>query len=71
MITAINTWAVSMMRHTAPFVYWRKDELKEIDQDTRKMMNMYRALHPRDTVARLYVPRKEGGRGLVAIEDCV
>ena len=70
-ITAINTWAVSMMRYTAPFVDWRKDELKEIDRDTRKMMNMYRALHPRDSVARLYLPRKEGGRGLVAIEDCV
>ena len=70
-ITAINTWAVSMMRYTAPFVDWRKDELKEIDRDTRKMMNMYRALHPRDSVARLYLPRKEGRRGLVAIEDCV
>ena len=46
MITAINTRAVSMMRYTAPFVDWRKDELKEIDWDTCKMMNMYRALHP-------------------------
>ena len=70
-ITAINAWAVSMMRCAAPFVDWRKDELKEIDRDTRKMMNMYRALHPRDSVARLYLPRKEGGRGLLAIEDCV
>ena len=69
-ITAINTWAVSMMRYAAPFVDWRKDELKEIDRGTRKMMNMYRVLHPRDSVARLYLPRKEGGRGLVAIEDC-
>ena len=70
-ITAINTWAVSMMRYAAAFVDGRKDELKEIDRDTRKMMNMYRALNPRDSVARLYLPRKEGGRGLVAIEDCV
>ena len=60
-----------MMRYTAPFVDWRMDELKEIDRDTRKMMNMHRALHPRDSVARLYLPRKKGGRGLVAIEDCV
>ena len=29
MITAINTWAVSMMRYTAPFVDRRSDELKE------------------------------------------
>ena len=35
------------------------------------MMTMYRALHPRDSVDRLYLPRKEGGRGLISIEDCV
>ena len=33
-ITAINIWAVSMMRYTAPLVDWRKDELKEIDRGT-------------------------------------
>ena len=30
---------------------------------------MHKALHPKDDVARLYVPRKEGGRGLACIED--
>ena len=50
---------------------WRRDELKEMDRSTRKVMNMYRALHPRDSVARLYLPRKEGGRGLLSIEDSV
>ena len=32
---------------------------------------MHKALHPRDDVDRLYVPRKEGGRGLTSIEDSV
>ena len=32
---------------------------------------MYKALHPRDDVDRLYVSRKEGGRGLASIEDSV
>ena len=32
---------------------------------------MYRALHPKSDVDRLYIPRKEGGRGLISIEDCV
>ena len=27
--------------------------------------------HPRDCVKRLYVSRKEGGRGLISVEDCV
>ena len=28
-------------------------------------------LHPRDCVARLYVPRKHGGRGLISVENCI
>ena len=32
---------------------------------------MHKALHPRDDVDRLYVSRKEGGRGLASIEDSV
>ena len=34
-------------------------------------MTMHKALHPRDDVNRLYVSRKEGGRGLASIEDSV
>ena len=34
-------------------------------------MTIHKALHPRDDVDRLYVPRKEGGRGLASIEDSV
>ena len=30
---------------------------------------MHKALHPRDDVDKLYVSRKEGGRGLASIED--
>ena len=32
---------------------------------------MHKALYPRDDVDRLYVSRKEGGRGLASIEDSV
>ena len=34
-------------------------------------MTMLKALHPRDDVDILYVPRKERERGLASIEDCV
>ena len=34
-------------------------------------MTMHKALHHRDDVDRLYVSRKEGGRGLASIEDTV
>ena len=34
-------------------------------------MTMHKTLHPRDDVDRLYVSRKEGGRGLTSIEDSI
>ena len=34
-------------------------------------MTMYGALHPKIDVDRLYVKRKEGGRGLMSVERCV
>ena len=42
-----------------------------MDQRTRKLMTMHKALNPRDDVDRLYVLRKEEGRGLASIEDSV
>ena len=50
---------------------WRKSELQAIDRKTRKLFTIYGALHPKSDVDRLYMPRKEGGRGLISIEDCV
>ena len=35
------------------------------------MFTIYGALHSKSDVDRLYIPRKEGGRGLISIEDCV
>ena len=68
MIKASNTWVVSLLRHSAPFVNWTKEEVREMDRMTRKTMTMNGALHPRDSVCRLYIPRKEGGRGLIGTE---
>ena len=71
MVQAINTWAVSVLRYSAPFIEWTREELKTMDRMTRKMLTMHKALHHRDSVCRLYLPRKEGGRGLIAVEDCI
>ena len=34
-------------------------------------MNIYKCLHPRSDIDRIYVPRKKGGRGLRSLEDLV
>ena len=50
---------------------WTREELKQMDQTTRKLMTIHKALHPRDDVYRQYVSRKERGRGLANIQDSV
>ena len=72
-IRAANTWAVSLMssRYGAGTVKWNKEELQEIDRESRKIITMNKELHPRRDVARIYVPRKKGGRGLISCESCV
>ena len=42
-----------------------------IDRKTRKLFTIYGGLHSKFDVDRLHIPRKGGGRGLMAIEDCV
>ena len=36
-----------------------------------KFLTMHNGLHPRSAVDRVYIPRKEGGRGLMCVEDTV
>ena len=66
-----NTWLVPPIRYSGTFLKWTRDKLWQMDQRTRKLITMHTALHPRDDVDRLYVPRKEGGIGLAGIEDSV
>ena len=71
LIKGENSWAVPLVRYSGPFLKWTSEVLKQIDQRTRKLMTVHKALHPRDDVDRLYVSRKKGGRGITGIEDSV
>ena len=71
LIKGINTRVVSLVRYCGPLRKWTRDELKQIDQRTRNLMKTHKAIHPRDDVDRLYVSKKEEGRGLASIEDSV
>ena len=42
-----------------------------MDRRTRQLMKMHRALNPKSDVARIYLSRTEGGRGLISVEDTV
>ena len=70
-ISAINTYAVPVVTYTAGIIDWTKEELRQMDTKTRKKMTMYKALHPRADIDRLYLARKKGGRGLLSVESMV
>ena len=62
---------MAVIRYRAGMLKWKESELKNVDRKSRKTMTMYGALHPKSDVERLYIKRKEGGRGLMSVEHCV
>ena len=67
---ALITWAVSLVWYAGEIVQRRKQELRGLDRRTRKLLTMNGGFYSIDCVARFYVPRAEGGRGLSSVEDC-
>ena len=60
-----------MLRYSAAFLGWTKEEIHQLDRKTRKLLTMHGGLHPKSNVDRWYIPRKEGGRGLLNVEDVI
>ena len=67
----INTWAIALLRYSAAFLDWTRLEKEELDRDTRKLLTMHKALHPKSDVNRMYLPRNEGGKGLQSAQDTI
>ena len=56
----INTWAVFLVIYSGPFLNWTREELQQTNQGTK--WAMYKALHPRDNIDRLYVKKSRRKR---------
>ena len=69
-IKGINSWAVSVICHTAGIIDWTAKELKTIGIRTRKIMTMAGMFHQKGDVDRLYLMKKDGGGGMISVEDC-
>jgi len=67
-ITTVEALAVPLLRYSFGIINWRTEEIKKIDRKTRKILTMYKMHHPKADIDRLYIKRKEGGRGLVQME---
>ena len=67
-ISAINSLAIPVITYSMNIINWQINDIKKVDTKTRKFLTMYAMHHPKAEVDRLYLPRNEGGRGLIQIE---
>ena len=67
-IEAINTLAIPVVTYSFNIINWSITALQRLDIRVRKLLTANRMLHPKADIDRLYVPRKEGGRGMIQLE---
>jgi hypothetical protein len=67
-IQAIGSLTVPVLRYSFGIINWHQEELQKLDQKTRKLLTIHGQHHPKADADRLYVPRKQGGRGLMQLE---
>ena len=67
-IQAINSLAVPVVQYSFNIINWNLSDLQRMDTKTRKLMTTNRMHHPKADIDRIYLPRKEGGRGIIQLE---
>lgn len=67
--SAINSWAIPVLGYSFGVIKWSDTDLAELDRTTRRLLTKFRMLDPKSATERLYLPRAEGGRGLLNIEQ--
>lgn len=71
LMTAINSYAVPVVRYSASILDWSKEKLENMDRATRKWLALAGVININSDVDRMYIPRKLGGKGLLSIKDTV
>ena len=67
-IEAVGSLAVPALRYSFGIVNWCQ-ELQKLDRKTRKLLTIHGQHQPKTNLDRLYVPRKQGGRDLMKLEE--
>jgi hypothetical protein len=65
---ATGSLAVPVLIYSFGIINWHQEEIQKLDRKTRKMLTIHGQHHPRADNDRLYVPRNQGGRGLMQVE---
>ena len=66
---AINSYAILALLYGFPVLNRTITKLEIINRETRKMLQKYHVMHSQSDVIWLYLPRKNGGRGLIKITN--
>jgi len=66
---AVNTYAVPVLTYTFGVLNWTINDILEEDRTMRRMLTAHGFHHPKASVRRLYMKRRDGGRGFLSIED--
>ena len=62
-------WVGDVFTYCFGLIKWTKIELENLNKDVRKIMTMNKGFSKHSDVDRLFLQRKNGGRGLVCIKD--
>jgi hypothetical protein len=67
-IQATESLAVPILRYRFVIINWCQHEPHNLDMKTRKLLTIHEQYHPKADGDHFYVPRKQGGRGLIQLE---
>jgi hypothetical protein len=65
---ATGSLAIPVVRYSFGIINWHQDEIYKLGRKTRKMLTIHGQHYTKADIYPLYVPRKDGGRGLMQIE---
>ena len=68
-IVAINQKATPVLSYGFGIIDWPQKELDDLDIKTRKILTMNKLIYRNQCMDRIYLPRREGGMGLIEIND--
>ena len=70
-VNAINQMALPVLNYGFGVIDWPQKDIDNLDVKTRKILTMHGILYRNQCFDRVYLPRREGGVGLIEINDAL
>lgn len=63
--------AITSLRYRAGIIKWKMRQVKKVDPETRKMLTLHGAFHPKSDIDRLQLSRRLDENGLFSCQDYI